>query len=64
MNPAKLDGIAHWPPPENVKQLQSFLGFCNFYRRFIDHYADKIMCCYIKCIHGTGLPPNTLPSKS
>ncbi len=41
MNPAKLDGIAYWPPPENVKQLRSFLGFCNFYRRFIDHYADK-----------------------
>ncbi len=41
MNPAKLDGIASWPPPENVKQLWSFLGFCNFYRRFIDHYADK-----------------------
>src|SRR6266496_5152894 len=41
MNPTKLDGIACWPPPENVKQLWSFLGFCNFYRRFIDHYADK-----------------------
>src|SRR6266511_3016174 len=41
MNPTKLDDIAHWPPLENVKQLQSFLGFCNFYRRFIDHYADK-----------------------
>src|SRR6266545_5341061 len=41
MNPTKLDGIARWPPPENVKQLWSFLGFCNFYRRFIDHYADK-----------------------
>ncbi len=41
MNPAKLDGIASWPPPKNVKQLRSFLGFCNFYRRFIDHYVDK-----------------------
>ena len=41
MNPAKLDGIAYWPPPENVKQLRSFLGFCNFYRRFINHYANK-----------------------
>ncbi len=41
MNTAKLDGIASWPPPENVKQLWSFFGFCNFYRRFISHYADK-----------------------
>ena len=24
-----------------LKQLRSFLGFCNFYRRFITHYADK-----------------------
>src|SRR6266540_3534531 len=40
MNTAKLDGIAHWPP-ENVKQLRSFLEFCNFYRQFIDCYADK-----------------------
>ncbi len=41
MNPEKLNGIARWPPPEHVKQLRSFLGFCNFYRRFIDHYANK-----------------------
>jgi len=41
MNQAKLDGIAKWPPPTTLKQLRSFLGFCNFYRRFITHYADK-----------------------
>ena len=41
MNDAKVDGIAKWPPPENVSQLRSFLGFCNFYHRFIDHYSDK-----------------------
>src|SRR6266568_1210074 len=41
MNDTKVNGIAKWPPPENVSQLQSFLGFCNFYHRFIDHYSDK-----------------------
>jgi len=41
MNKAKLDGIAKWPPPTTLKQLRSFLGFCNFYRRFITHYVDK-----------------------
>ena len=41
MDQMKLDGIAKWPPPRTLKQLRSFLGFCNFYRRFITHYADK-----------------------
>ena len=41
MEPQKVSGIAEWPPPENVSQLRSFAGFCNFYHRFIDHYADK-----------------------
>jgi hypothetical protein len=40
MEDQKVSGIADWPPPENVSQLRSFFGFCNFYRRFIDHYAD------------------------
>ena len=42
MDQAKLDGISKWPPPTMLKQLRSFLGFCNFYRRFITHYADKM----------------------
>lgn len=41
MDPSKVSGIAQWPPPTAVSQLRSFLGFCNFYHRFIDHYADK-----------------------
>jgi hypothetical protein len=39
MDPAKVDGITKWPPPRNLKQLQAFLGFCNFYRRFILGYS-------------------------
>jgi len=40
MDPAKLEGIRDWPTPTIVKQTQSFLGFGNFYRDFIGHYAD------------------------
>jgi hypothetical protein len=40
MQEQKVSGIADWPPPENVTQVRSFIGFCNYYRRFIDHYAD------------------------
>jgi hypothetical protein len=41
MDPSKISGIAEWPLPKTVSQLRSFLGFCNFYHQFIEHYADK-----------------------
>ena len=40
MDPVKLGGIGDWPIPMMVKQVQSFLGFGNFYRKFIFHYSD------------------------
>jgi hypothetical protein len=39
MDPAKVQGIMKWPRPTKVKEIQSFLGFCNFYRRFIHDYS-------------------------
>ena len=38
MDPIKLNGIAHWPIPSKVKDVRSFLGFTNFYHRFIPNY--------------------------
>ena len=43
MDPIKLAGIKDWPAPKIVKQVRSFLGFCNFYRRFISHYSEKAL---------------------
>ena len=31
--------MAEWPTPTSRKQLQRFLGFANFYRRFIRDYS-------------------------
>ena len=31
MDLAKVAGIANWPTPTTVKQIRSFLGFCNLY---------------------------------
>ena len=40
MDSIKLEGIAGWPILLNVKDVQKFLRFGNFYRTFIAHYAD------------------------
>jgi hypothetical protein len=40
MDPAKLKGISEWQTPSSVKDVRSFLGFCNFYQYFISHYSD------------------------
>ncbi|MBW0541962.1 hypothetical protein O181_081677 [Austropuccinia psidii MF-1] len=42
MDQAKVQKILNWPPPRNLKALQSFLGFANFYCRFIKNYSKKI----------------------
>jgi transposase InsO family protein len=42
MNADKITAITSWPAPTSLKDLQSFLGFTNFYRRFIKNYADII----------------------
>jgi hypothetical protein len=35
MDPVKIAGIKNWPTPMKVKDMCSFLGFCNFYQPFI-----------------------------
>ncbi|MBW0502473.1 hypothetical protein O181_042188 [Austropuccinia psidii MF-1] len=41
MDQEKVQQTLNWPPPRNLKALQSFLGFANFYRRFMKHYSKK-----------------------
>jgi hypothetical protein len=40
MDPVMVAGIASWPTPENKKDVQQFLGFTNFYWRFIRAFSD------------------------
>ena len=42
MDPTKLSAIDTWKPPTSVKGIQSFLGFANFYRKFIPNYSNII----------------------
>jgi len=38
-DPTKIKGITDWPEPHDRREVQQFLGFCNFYRRFIPGFA-------------------------
>ena len=39
MDPAKVKGVADWPPPRNITDICSFLGFMGFYHYFILNYS-------------------------
>ena len=53
MDPGKVKGVTvtDWPVPKNRKELRGFLGFLNFYCRFIEGFAS------------TAHPLNTLTSE-
>ncbi|KAK3545517.1 hypothetical protein QTP70_007758 [Hemibagrus guttatus] len=40
MDETKVAAVRDWPRPTSVKELQRFLGFANFYRRFIRGYSS------------------------
>ena len=45
MDPVKVCGVTEWPKPQNQKEVQAFLGFTNFYQRFIkdfSHHAQAL----------------------
>src|SRR5258708_19907678 len=52
MDPTKVSAILDWPEPQKVWDVQAFLGFTNFYQRFIHDYLE------------TTLPLNHLCKKS
>ena len=39
MDPVKVAGVKEWPVPKDKTEVQMFLGFVNFYRRFIQDYS-------------------------
>ena len=42
MDESKVTSILEWPKPKSVKGVQSFVGFADFYRRFIRDYSKVV----------------------
>src|SRR5258705_904040 len=40
MDPTKVCRVMEWPTPTKVKEVQSFLGFVNFYQKFIHDFSN------------------------
>ena len=42
MNSSKVDAVIDWSTSINLKETQSFVNFCNFYRRFIKNFSKIV----------------------
>src|SRR5260221_2858171 len=52
MDPTKVHRVTEWLTPMKVKEVQSFLGFVNFYQKFIHDFSD-IACALYALTHKT-----------
>src|SRR5258705_7726176 len=62
MDPMKVCRVTEWPTPTKVKEVQSFLGFVNFYQKFIHDFSDVACPLYAltrktqRCVWGSPKP--------
>ena len=43
----KIEVVKNWEVPTNITEAQGFIGFCNFYRHFIEAFS-KVICPIIE----------------
>jgi len=46
--------IDSWPQPKTVKQVRSFLGMVNFYKRFVNRYSQR--SAPLRCLLAKDVP--------
>ena len=47
-DPVKTQALWNWATLKKIKEIQCFLGFCNFYRRFIEGFSQTAKPLYAK----------------
>jgi hypothetical protein len=46
MDPKKVEVVRTWRTPRTATELRSFLGLCNYFRRFIQGYSSVVACLH------------------
>ena len=44
MDLVKVSGVLEWLEPQNKREVQSFIGFVNFYQQFIKDFSHHAHC--------------------
>ena len=63
MEAERIEVIKDWPEPKSVRDIQVFLGFANFYRRFIQGF-NRIAAPLTSMLKTTGSPDEPAPSRN
>ena len=40
-DPDKISAVTDWPSPHNIHELRKFLGFTNYFRKFLQGYSQR-----------------------
>ena len=61
MEEERIDAVKAWPEPKSIRDIQVFIGFANFYRRFIQGFS-KIAAPLTSMLKTSPQPAGTLPA--
>ena len=51
--PKLIQAVDEWQAPKNVKEVQQFMGLCNYYRRFVRNFSE--IACPLTKLTGKGV---------
>ena len=61
MEEERIDAVKAWPEPKLIRDIQVFIGFANFYRRFIQGFS-KIAAPLTSMLKTSPQPAAALPA--